>query len=291
MRGWEAATRECAAKLNRVKEQIAHRPKGPAFDPSSRSFPAARIRKLLRSLKAALSESLGAPLSFPSWARISGRPSATLFSWCEAGEVYQLQALLASLERLPEQRRHQLVDEACRLYPTLRHRNLAHDPLAVSSLDKLLRQASGLTVIEGDSDHRRTFLLTALGHSYPAPEGSPGTAGLDIHEPNSFVPVLGVTYFPNPLHAAELLRQINQAWPAVLSANAHLVLLNGVWTRAPKLQPDILELAHGRHVILADAPFVKPSALPGRMPFPFHVVTVCACREAPDWIKIDIQAL
>jgi len=78
-------------------------------------FPPERVRKLLLNLKSSLGREEGQPLSFEDWSPIAGRPSNTLASWCDSGEAHQIQALLASLERLPEQARHQLLDEACRM--------------------------------------------------------------------------------------------------------------------------------------------------------------------------------
>jgi hypothetical protein len=130
-------------------------------------FPPERVRKLLLNLKSSLGREEGQPLSFEDRGPIAGRPSNTLASWCESGEAHQIQALLASLERLPEQARHQLLDEACRIHPTLLHRRLNHDFLANSHLKEILRKPSGFTLIRGNPAHRAS--RRPFPGPYPAP--------------------------------------------------------------------------------------------------------------------------
>lgn len=254
-------------------------------------FPPTRIKKLLLALKVSLSRGAGAPLSFEDWGKLVGRPGNTLSSWCADGRAYQLQALLASLERLSELERHQLIEEACREHPTLRHRRLAHDFLAVSNLSALLRQPAGLTVIQGGHDHHRTFLLSALGHSFDelGPSGAI-VAGLDVHRPDTFVPVVGLSYLHHPLCPTETMRQILQTWPTVRVAKG-LVLLNGVWSKAPGLQPQILDLARRAHVIVADQVIFAPKQPIGILPSPAHLVTVSPARECPEWLRVEVHAL
>ena len=157
-------------------------------------FPPERVRKLLLNLKSSLGREEGQPLSFEDWSPIAGRPSNTLASWCDSGEAHQIQALLASLERLPEQAQHQLLDEACRIHPTLQHRRLGHGFLATSRLKEILRKPSGFTLIRGNPAHMRTFLLAALGNSFnQAHPGGKVVAGLDIQPAEFLAPVIGVT--------------------------------------------------------------------------------------------------
>ena len=125
-------------------------------------FPAARITRLLSDLKASLGQAEGQLLTYEDWAQIAGRPANTIFSWCAGGAAHQLEVLLASMERLTREERHRLIDRACRDYPTLGHPMLAHDFVACSRLTKLLRQPSGLSFIQGEPEHMRTFVLTAL---------------------------------------------------------------------------------------------------------------------------------
>jgi hypothetical protein len=252
------------------------------------AFPQNRVKRLLLALKASLGRGTGAPLTFDEWGEMVGRPGNTLASWCADGEAHQIQALLASLERLPKPDRHRMVEDACRLYATLRHKRLAHDFVAMSELAALLRQATGFTAIQGVMDHLRTFLLTALGNSF---EGAGPVAGIDAHRPDGFVPVVGVSYPDDPRDAAGHVRR---AWPDVRSTEASLILLNGVWSVAPELRPEILDLARRAHVVAADLTVLSLdlTVLPtgSKAPLPVHLVTVSPARERPEWVRVEVRA-
>jgi len=229
-------------------------------------------------------------MSYEDWGRITGRPGNTIASWSAGGAAHQLQVLLASLERLPEEQRHKLIHAACREYPTLDHPKLAHDFVACSRLGTLLRQPSGLTFIQGP-DHMRTFLLSALGHSGASLDlkQAPVT-GVDIHRPDHFVPVAGLKYLDNLLRAGEIEREFKRLWPAVCAAQARLILLNGVWQNAAQLHSEIREAARKSHVIVAEVA-LKAGQLASRELASTHLVTVSPARERPDWIRIEIQAI
>jgi hypothetical protein len=270
-------------------QMITSKTTEPRDKPDQPCFPLDRIKKLLLALKVSLGR--GSPMSFEDWSQFVGRPGNTLSSWCADGQAYQVQALLASLERLPESERHHLIDEACRLHPTLLHRRLAHDFLAVSSLAALLLQRSGLTAIQGGLDHARTFLATALGHSFHE-FGASGVlvTGIDVHRPDTFVPVVGVSYLFESLHPTKIADQIRQAWPAVRGAKARLVLLNGVWSKTRDLHREIIDLARRAHVIVADQVIFPPEQIVETLPCPLHLVTVTPARECPEWLRVEIQA-
>ena len=253
-------------------------------------FPAGRVRRLLLALKVSLGRGKGSPLTFEDWGQLVSRPGNTLSSWCTDGQAYQVQALLASLERLPEPERHQLIEDACRPYPTLHHRRFAHDFVAVSNLASLLSQSCGFTAIQGGQDHLRTFLLTALGHSFHEfGAGGAAVSGLDVHRPDTFVPVVGVRYLHNPLASTETMRQILQAWPTIRNAGSGLILLNGVWSRTPELQPQVVDLARRAHVIVADQTIFPPKQPFTTLPSPVHLVTVSPARECPEWLRVEVQ--
>ena len=253
--------------------------------------PVPRITKLLLDLKATLGQAVGQSLSYDDWARISRRPANTIASWCAGGAAHQLEVLLASMERLPQEERHRLLDRACRDYPTLRHPKLSHDFVACSHLTTLLRQSFGLTLIQGP-EHMRTFLLSALGHSGGAFDPQRGrVTGVDIHRPDHFVPVAGVKYLDNLLRASDIEREFKLVWPALCAAKARLIFLNGVWQHAAALQSEILDSAGNSHVVIADALSLKPAGLTSRVPTPVHVVTVSPARDRSEWIRIEIQAI
>jgi hypothetical protein len=242
-------------------------------------------------LKGSLGQAEGQSLSYEDWAQIAGRPANTIASWCAGGAAHQLEVLLASLERLTQEERHRLIDRACRDYPTLRHPRLAHDFVACSHLATLLRQPSGLTFIQGAPEHMRTFLVNALGNSASSPDlKKAAVAGVDMHQPDLFVPVIGLTYLGNLLRAGDIEREFKRVWPAVCAAKAWLILLNGVWPQVPALQSEILDSARKSHVVIADALTLNPAGLKSRVSTPVHMVTVSPSRERPDWLRVEIQA-
>ena len=202
------------------------------------------------------------------------------------------------MERLPEAERHRLIDGACREFPTLHHRKLSHDFVACSHLATLLRQPCGLTYIQGAPEHMRTFVLHALGHSLGFWEVRAGqttdpekVAGVDVHRPDGFVPVIGVIYLANLLRAADIERQFERLWPSILGARARLVLLNGVWRTVRRLQAGILDAARHSHVVVADALSLKANELTNQVPVPTHIITVSPSREQVAWVRAEIQAV
>ncbi len=196
------------------------------------------------------------------------------------------------MERLTEGERHQLIDRSCRDYPTLAHPKLAHDFVACSRLATLLRQPSGLTFIQGGPEHMRTFLLTAFGHSSVSAELKQlVVAGVDIHRPDEFVPVLGLIYLDNPLSAREIERQVKQLWPIVRATGSPLVLLNDILRRVPALHQEILDLSRTSHVMVADALFPTSGDLISHGPIPSHLVTVAPARERTEWIRVEVRVI
>jgi hypothetical protein len=251
-------------------------------------FPEERVTRLLGHIKVSLGLAEGQPLSYAEWGRLTHHPPNTIASWSAGGAAHQLQVLLASLERLPEVERHRLIDAACREFPTLHHSKLAHDFVAGSRLATLLRQPCGLTFIQGAPEHMRTYLLSALGHS----AGSKAkVAGLDIHRPDTFVPVIGVSYLPNLLRIADIKKGFERLWPGIVRARAHLILLNGVWRAARELQPEILDTARHSHVVVADSFQLQPQDLANKVSAPTHLVNVSPAREQVAWVRVEIQAV
>ena len=104
------------------------------------------------------------------------------------------------------------------------------------------------------------------------------------------MPVAGLSYLNNPLTQTEIARQILQAWPAVRSATDGLVLLNGVWSKAPELQPQIADLARRAHVVVADPAILPVKSLFNTPPPPVRLVTVSPARECPEWLHVEVQA-
>jgi transcriptional regulator with XRE-family HTH domain len=140
----------------------------------------------------------------------------TVINWLTGEtELHQVEALLRILERLPEPTRHELLNRFLRCYPAMEADRLGHDPTSVSRLRKLLEERNGLTLITGGSDGSRTFLVTALGHAFQQLLSREGMiAGIDIHLPDWFVLVLGVSYLGFPCGSRRVREEALRLWPA-----------------------------------------------------------------------------
>lgn len=253
-------------------------------------FPSRRIITLLNSLKACLSAEEGRTLSYEDLAQIANRPTNTIADWFVGGATHQLSALLCMLERLSPDVRHRLIDTSCRTHPTLSSPRLAHDFHAVDALRALAEKARGLTLIEGQPAHVRSFVATALGNAAMRtfPE-SGAVTGLDIHPANEFVPVPGVTYLPAPIASAAPRSMIREAWQLVSERPSQCLIVNGVVGLQPGLTSEIFAHSAHRHVIVADEIKAGENGIWQDAHEPMHRVVVSPTKQHPGWIQLKVQ--
>lgn len=220
--------------------------------------------------------------------QITGRPSGTIGSWCEGVPMQQVEFIFTLLERLPQTLRHQLVDQACRIYPVLSHPFLAHDPLAVFRLENIIRQSSGLTILRGGQSQElpRAFVLSAIGNSIRQVRlGKVTVLGLDTQSLPWASP-RGITN-TNHCREAHLLKQrISQIKEA---AEGSLVLLGGDWSEMSGLGVEVGRLAARCNVIATESPAFGPNNPVRPRPSSMQVITVARLREQPEWIQISFQ--
>jgi hypothetical protein len=250
-------------------------------------FPPERIVRLLVGIKSIISMAEARTVSIEDLEELTGRPAGTIGSWLEGGRMHQLEFLFALLERLPLGLRHELVDAACRAHPTLHNPKLAHDPVAVSRLEALLKQRTGFTAVHGGPEHARAYLLSALGNSTRwANFGQQAVVGLDFQTLAPWAPVPGVTHLSPH---ADNRQQFQHAWSKIKQAeDGSLILLGGVWSRFPSVHSEVGALAARCHIIVADE-MLKPEDLARRVPGPVHILAVAPAREQPEWIRITVQ--
>jgi hypothetical protein len=230
--------------------------------------------------------------TFGRIAQILGVKANKVHFWFTAYRHTHVIAFLSLLERLPERKRVDLLNVLCRELPSLDSPRLAHDPLGISNLENLLRLVNGLTLIRGGTEFQRTFVLTALGHSFPRINGPRASVcGLDLHEPKNWVPLEGMVYFKELLPPARVRELMAQVWPRILSSGAPLVLLNSVWSAGPAFHVDILRLANEHHVVVADSKIPEPLDIRGRNGAPVHVVTLASTREHEKWIMVKVEII
>jgi len=247
--------------------------------------------QLFQRLRFMLVEAFGADLPLRQLGRLTGQSPSTTQHWFGSFGHPHLIFFLCLLEQLPETKRMELINEFCRDLPLPKHMRLAHDPLAVSMLENLARQKTGLSIIHGPN-FQRTWVATALGNASVRSKGGEAlVAGMDVHEPTQFVPVPGMLYFRGLPTAAEVQQSIMEAWPAILDSQSKLLLLNGVWSLAPGLRRQILEQTRKRHVIIAEANMPELSAMRGIANGRISEVSVGHATENPFWIRVQVSAV
>ena len=200
--------------------------------------------------------------------------------------------LLGLLERVPEGARPGILDEFCRVYPTLQHPRLSGDRTILSRLTTLLAQPRGFTYLQGGNDEARTFVATALGHSFLSLTQPPRRVlGVDVHACDWFIPVPGVVYLENLFQPEELRRAVQQAWPQTRGEEAALVIMNGLWSAIPEVQEKAWGLAGHAHVLVADERNFESKPLIGRSPARITLLTVGSVAPQPKNIILDIRVL
>jgi hypothetical protein len=208
--------------------------------------------ELVRELKGALDRAefpSGGCLTQKRFAELIGLPKSTINDWYHSPLVGQIKGFLGGLERLSELERTNLLRQFCRDCFRLNDPRLAHDPQSVSTLIHLVQQPSGLAFISSRSDSARTFLISAMGNSAGLEVRA---CGLDMHKPDTFVPVNGVLYLCKPCSPAEIGPILRDVWPTIADSEAQLLLFNGIWSAGPDFRVKAGEMAKDRNVLIAD---------------------------------------
>jgi transcriptional regulator with XRE-family HTH domain len=209
------------------------------------------VRRLKQALD--LAECLpGSELTQKQFARLLGMPKSTANDWYHSELVPQIRYFLCALERLSESSRITLLREFCRECPRLDHPRLDQGPETIALLKTALTQPTGLTLIRGESDALRTFLITAIGHSAGLLVPGKRVSGVDFHRPDLFVPVNGVLYPGRKCNSTDRAAVALSICQQIEECPAQVLLLNGVWSTLPEAQAQLLQLARHKNVILAD---------------------------------------
>jgi len=219
-----------------------------------------------------------------------GIPVSTSHDWFCVSKLSQVSALLCMIERLPEDAWCQVIRSGLRDFPSLRHSRLAWDYDNVARLEALTQAKNGITVIRGGSDAERTFVITALGHSFQLLDPLQRMImGIDVHEPRNFVPLESVLYIRELVAHARLQEIVLDQWPTIRNAKAPCLVFNGIASAVPNLIPSILELAERRHVILADSVPVKASCIAADTLALARVVEILPTQGRSSRIKVAVR--
>jgi len=247
--------------------------------------------EVVRTLKQALDRvecSPGQQLEQKKVGHMLGVSKSTIHDWFHGKLAGPLQNFLCVFERLTETDRILILRELCRPCPRLEHPRLAHDAEALNRLKALLAQPEGLTFVVGPSEPR-TFLVTALGHSISRVNPTKRVCGLDVHRPDSFVPVAGVFYCQGPPNL-ELVRHLAaNIVDEVESSEAELVIFNGIWSGISQFLKAIQRLAATRHLIVADEFDPAIDGLAKFGPNPVQVIAVSQILGKQGLIHVDFR--
>ena len=195
----------------------------------------------------------GRKLTGQELATISGQSLSTMFDWINGSNLRQVEAIIRLLEQLPETARAELINKICQALPTLADPRIAWKESQVLQLEQLLRQKTGLTILEG-TEELRNIMVTVLGHaSYRLEPEHREVIGIDVRLPSRFVPVKGVVYLNQPAQLSSVTDQVSQLLEHLLQQKDRLVLLNGIWNAFPQLQDQTRTVATQNHVIIADS--------------------------------------
>jgi hypothetical protein len=219
---------------------------GPAYQKSGYEV----IRALKRSLDRTEC-SPGQQLEQRQFGSLLGVSKSTIHDWFHGALADPIQNLLCAFERLSETDRILFLREFCRECPRLEHPRLAHDVESLNRLRFCLEQRAGLTIVDGPAEPR-TFLVTALGHSFARVDPQRMACGLDVHRPETFVPVAGVYYCQHPPNPAEARKLLVEIMDGFKDSKAGVVIFNGIWSGISQFPAVIRRLMTTRHVIVAD---------------------------------------
>lgn len=238
------------------------------------AFHPKRVMSLLRDVRLELEQFHRRRISYDELGRYAGQAATTVFEKLQKEEHPQVEALLGWLERLPEHARNMLVTKACRAFPNFENERLSHDPVQIGALRLLLTQPAGLTFVTSENAGIRTFIMTALGHaaSMLGPESRP-VLGIDLHTPDWFVPVDGITYICSPPPLTPPNDTIEKVWGKLRKAENSLVFINGiVFSQPPSFVEQIFHLASGCNIFVADREQTIVERFGSRISRPAHYI-------------------
>ena len=147
-------------------------------------------------------------------------------------------------------------------------------------------------MVQGGNDESRTFTVTALGNAFLGLTAKPHRlTGIDVHEPDWFVPLPGVRYLHNLFQPAALVKAAREYWPNPPAREAQLVVFNGLEAVMVHFPKQLKALSARCLVIVAEAGGIKPSLLKRCSAGPLHILTVSKHPENSKSIAVGVEAI
>ena len=251
-----------------------------------RRFPPERVRQFLFDMRNLLALTEGGPQKFEDLEAFTGRSTSTIGSWYEGAPMHQVEFAISLLERLPEEARHQLIDRTCRPHPSILHPNLAHDPLTVARLERIIEQPYGLTILRGQ-ESVRAFTFAAIANSVQhVRRGKALVCGVEMQLMPWASPrgVINTHYCHQP---EQLRRRISE----IISApDGSVVLLGEHWWKLKELTTEVGPLSRRCNVIATDAPIFASIHTIRPRPGNVQILNVTRVREKPEWLEITVSS-
>lgn len=248
-------------------------------------------RDIMMRLRKLLADEHGYGMTLERLAAMIGRPKSTAAYFLNVSDQPHVLAFVRLLERLSEIEQYRFLKLICRTFPTVLHRQIAHCPRAVCDLLRLLTTTRGLTVVRGP-EAARTFIVAALGHTFPQIDTRHRTAGgLDLLPSDRIVPVETLITI-KPSHNKDQIRKaVIDVWSKIKSSPPPLLLLNGVWSACPEVRDELLALAIERHVVIADEQTPDPRLARKAGIAPAHTITARETHDCPARIHFTLETM
>lgn len=250
-----------------------------------------RATKLLRKLRAAAELTFGRTLTYDELSDYTGEARSTLGRWFNGDGDPSPEIILRLLELTSEKNRHEMMDKApfCRVHPRIDHPFLEQDPVATSILGNLVSNSIGLTLVQGETEAAATFVATAIGHSARIlGNHSREVMGIDVHNPDWFVPIPGLQYLNGLLAPGAIFKEFDVLWPRFANSRRTIVLLNGVFQPVAAAPQKVFQLATHCHLVIA-------SKVPDRgtanhpLPRSATVITVRTAKHVPERLTLEVR--
>src|SRR5690348_16625098 len=108
-----------------------------------------RVTRMLRRAQASLQGATGGAPSYKELEEWTGVAEETVRDWFNNKGRPTAEFIIQCLERLSQSTRHGILDQVCRVFPTLEGSRLKCDQTIISLVKTILRQPRGLTIIQG----------------------------------------------------------------------------------------------------------------------------------------------
>src|SRR5262249_7841108 len=155
----------------------------------------------------------------------------------------------------------------------------------------LLRKKTGLTLLSRGTQSSRSFIFSAFGHCFPGIDAKQREPiGIDLQHPTDFVPVGGLYYIDGATGLEHVRASVKNIWPRLITSREPLVLFNRLWSAAPELRVDIINLTRSKHVVIADEELPGPADLK-QIQGEIHLLTISQNQHPFQQLRVTCRRI